>query len=434
MLQKLEQLIRSSPDPEVAANRMERLCADVTALREIEHLSPELLRDLISIISTSNFLFHFLIRHPESITKIGCLSSPRDSDLDTVTDFNALRLYKYQELLKITWMDMSRTCDYELVLKSLSMLAETVVRRAMRLTLDQDNTRLVMRSLAVMALGKLGAAELNFSSDIDLVYVSVNPETHQGDYQDLQNIQLEAIRRLNSALEKTTEEGFLYRVDMKLRPWGASGPMVMAIDDTEHYYEASSEPWERFAWLRARCIAGYTQLGIDMKQRMRPFVFMRSLSTDDLERFLEIKNDMSKARKRKGYWNVKVGEGGIRDIEFFIQMLQIVNASKHESLQTTNTLEALAGLDLSGLISREDEQQLCSTYLYLRRLENRLQMIDERQTHNLPDTREQRLRLARSLITGGDTDDEILGNFERELFINQSIAKRYFERILPGEK
>jgi len=433
LLQNLEQLIRSSPAPEVAANRLDRLCADPAALREIERLSPELLRGLIAIISTSNFLFHFLIRHPESIMQIGLQSNPGDGDAATVGDFKALRRYKYEELLKITWMDISQSGNYTRVLKALSSLAETVIRRALLLALDQDNYRLVMHSLAVMALGKLGAAELNFSSDIDLVYVSVNPEKYQGDYQDLQNTQLEGIRRLNSTLEETTEEGFLYRVDMKLRPWGASGPMIMAIDDTEHYYEASSEPWERFAWLRARCIAGYGALGADMKQRMQPFVFMRSLSTDDLERFIEIKNDMSKARKRKGYWNVKVGEGGIRDIEFFIQMLQIVNASKHDSLQTTNTLEALAGLDRSGLISHEEAQQLREAYLYLRRLENRLQMIDEIQTHNLPDTREQRLLLARSLTTEGGADDEILGNFERELFINQSIAKRYFERILPGK-
>jgi glutamate-ammonia-ligase adenylyltransferase len=303
----------------------------------------------------------------------------------------------------------------------------------MQLALDEDDYQQVMHSLAVMALGKLGASELNFSSDIDLVYICVNPEIYKGDYQELQNKLVEGIRHLNSALEAVTEEGFLYRVDMKLRPWGSSGPMVMAIDDTEHYYEASSEPWERFAWLRARCIAGLAPLGADMKQRMRPFVFMRSLSTDDLERFIEIKNDMSKARKRKGYWNVKVGEGGIRDIEFFIQMLQVVNASKYDSLQTTNTLEALAGLGRSGLISSEDEQQLHRAYLYLRRLENRLQMIDERQTHNLPDSREQRLRLARSLDDGVGSNDAILGSFERELFINQSIAKRYFERILPGE-
>ena len=432
MLQKLERLIQFSPDPEVVARRLERLCADSAALTEIKRLTPDLLRDFVSIISTSNFLFHFVARHPRTIALMGQFSTPADADTTAITDCNALRHYKYSELLKITWMDVSQTCDYELVLKALSDLAETIVRRAMRLVLKDEDHALMQRSLAVMALGKLGAAELNFSSDIDLVFICVNADAHTGDYQVLQGMLIEAIRRMNGSLEEITAEGFLYRVDLKLRPWGSSGPMVMAIDDTEHYYEASSEPWERFAWLRARCIAGSTALGADMTQRMRPFVFMRSLSTDDLARFVEIKNDMGKARKRKGYWNVKVGEGGIRDIEFFIQMLQVVNASRHDVLQTTNTLETLAGLGRSGLITHEDEQQLQRAYLFLRRLENRLQMIDERQTHDLPDTREQRLRLARSLTSGGDSDDEILGNFERELFIHQSVAKRFFDRILPG--
>ena len=432
MLQNLDRLIKSSPDPEVVGNRMERLCADTTALQELKRLTPALLRDLVSIIGTSNFLFHFLIRHPESIALLGQQSNPVETEARGASDYNGLRLFKYRELLKITWMDVSRSCPYEQVLEALSRLAETIIRRLLRISMDEKAYGLVINSLAVFALGKLGAIELNFSSDIDLIFISVNPESYKGDYQGLQQQLVEVIRRLNKVLEETTEEGFLYRVDMKLRPWGTAGPMVMAIDDMENYYEASSEPWERFAWLRARCIAGSEVLGGDMSRRMQPFVFMRSLSTDDLERFIEIKNDMSKARKRKGYWNVKVGEGGIRDIEFFIQMLQVVNAAKHEALQTTNTLEALVGLAGNGLISPQDKQQLYNAYLYLRRLENRLQMIDERQTHNLPDTRNSRLKLARSLNMDGETDDEILGNFERELYINQSIAKRYFERILPG--
>ena len=154
---------------------------------------------------------------------------------------------------------------------------------------------------------------MNFSSDIDLMFVSVNPGTSINEYQALQKILFDAIRSLNQAMEEKTAEGFLYRVDLKLRPWGNSGPLCMAIDDTENYYAASSEPWERFAWLRARSIAGSETLWNDLLMRMQPFIYKRSLSTDDLARFVTIKNDMGKARKRQGHWNVKVGEGGIRD-------------------------------------------------------------------------------------------------------------------------
>jgi len=157
------------------------------------------------------------------------------------------------------------------------------------------------------------------------------------------------------------------------------------------------------------------------------------LSTDDLDRFVQIKHDMSKARKRRGHWNVKLGEGGIRDIEFFAQMLQIVNAAEYEVLQKTNTISILAGLTSSGLLSVLEEKELVNSYLFLRRLENRLQMIDEQQTHELPDARKDRLKLARSMRINGESNDEILDNFENELSVNQSIAKMYFDRILPQQ-
>ena len=176
-----------------------------------------------------------------------------------------------------------------------------------------------------------------------------------------------------------------------------------------------------------------TEVGKELELRMRPFVFMRSLSTEDLERFVQIKNDMARARKRRGKWNVKVGEGGIRDIEFFTQILQIVNAAEHDELQKTNTVEILNGLTSAGVLKNEEGKELLNSYLFLRRLENRLQMVDERQTHELPDARNERLKIARSLRIDGTSNDEIMDNFENALFMNQSVAKMYFEKILPQQ-
>ena len=206
----------------------------------------------------------------------------------------------------------------------------------------------------------------------------------------------------------------------------------MTIDDAENYYEASSDSWERFAWLRARPIAGAETVGLELLQRMRPFIYMRSLSTDDLDRFLDIKHEMSLARKRHGHWNVKVGEGGIRDIEFFVQTLQIVNAASHKELQTTNTINIMAGLETAGLITEDEEQEIYHSYLYLRRLENRLQMIDEQQTHELPDDHSQRLIIARSLAVDNTSDKEVLNYFENELYEHQTLARTFFDRILPS--
>ena len=142
---------------------------------------------------------------------------------------------------------------------------------------------------------------------------------------------------------------------------------------------------------------------------------------------------MSKARKRRGHWNVKLGEGGIRDIEFFAQILQLVNAAEHKELQKTNTVSVLTGLVSAGILNDLDKKELMNSYLFLRRLENRLQMIDERQTHDLPDSRSERMKLALSLRIAGENNDEKLDNFENELFVNQSIAKMYFDRILPQQ-
>ncbi|MEJ2760008.1 MAG: hypothetical protein P8126_00325 [Gammaproteobacteria bacterium] len=140
---------------------------------------------------------------------------------------------------------------------------------------------------------------------------------------------------------------------------------------------------------------------------------------------------MTRIRNRRGHWNVKVGEGGIRDLEFFVQMLQIVNASNYEALQTTNTLKALNGLRQAGLITDREAGEITHSYLFLRRLENHLQMRDEQQVHELPDDEDQRLIIARSLRTPGYSDDEILDNFENQLFTSRTIARSYFERILP---
>ncbi|MEE9551903.1 MAG: bifunctional glutamine synthetase adenylyltransferase/deadenyltransferase, partial [Gammaproteobacteria bacterium] len=288
-------------------------------------------------------------------------------------------------------------------------------------------------TFCIFALGKLGAIELNYSSDVDLIFVCVNEDEINGDIHEYQAGTIDHIRKLSNILEETTEDGFLYRVDLKLRPWGRSGPLVLSVDDTEHYYEASTEAWERFAWLRARKIAGDESLGSELLERLQPFIFHQSLGSDDLERFIQIKNDMAAIRKRAEYWNVKLGEGGIRDIEFFIQILQIVNAYRFQELQTTHTLSVLQALIKVGLIQAEDGQAIHNSYLFLRRLENRLQMIDEKQTHELPDDSELRLKIARSLGYGSNNDEETLERFDEHLNQCRGIASSCFERILPGE-
>jgi glutamate-ammonia-ligase adenylyltransferase len=435
VVSNLDSLIEASPDPQTTAFRFERLSEDREIMNSIVRLPQELLASFIKIISISKFLFHFICRHPDAIDQLGVRYVGDGNSLAKIVSLDELRIHKYYELFKITWMDLAGACKYQEILHALSDLAVTITQKTLELCTRMEHREIVTKSMTVMALGKLGACELNYSSDIDLIFVTVNPEDSPDDYQVLQGLLIDALRSMNRALEQKTAEGFLYRVDMKLRPWGRSGPLVMAIDDTENYYAASSEPWERFAWLRARPIAGSVDLAADLLTRLHPFVFKRSLGSDDLQHFVEIKDNMSKARRRQGHWNVKVGRGGIRDVEFFIQILQLVNAGRHAVLQTTSTLTALSGLRACGLISVEEEHELHESYIFLRRLENRLQMFEENQTHDLPDERNRRLILARSLTRSAANmdNDQILNEFEEELIAHQSIAAKYFERVLPAK-
>lgn len=426
------QLIALSADPEAAANRFDRMIEDAEVVKEIALLSTDHARDFFNIISVSSFLFHFMCRHPRTIQNIG-RPYAGSAEAGKIRNMEDLRFHKYNELLKITWMDISGSVEYTKVLESLSLLAEDTVKQTFRLTIRPEHINIIEQNLCTFALGKLGANELNFSSDIDLIFVCSNPADVSIDLSEYQKILQDGIRAISNQLSQRTVGGFLYRVDLKLRPWGSSGPLVMPIDETENYYEASSEAWERFAWLRARAIAGPESLATDLKQRLHPFVFRRSLSSDDLDRFFEIKNEMFKARRRKGYWNVKVGEGGIRDLEFFIQILQLVNASSNPALKVTGTMNILSGLKTAGLVSEKSADEIRHSYLFLRRLENRLQMFDEQQTHELPDDARLRLVIARSLGIEGDSDNAVIDNFENTLFTCRSIAKNYFEGILPGK-
>ncbi|MEE9286729.1 MAG: hypothetical protein V3W33_01495 [Gammaproteobacteria bacterium] len=426
-------LIRQAADPEAATIRLERLLGESQTRRHIERLDEKALLGLVSVIGISNFLFNFIMRHPEAISHIG--KRPRRTARlgHPLNDIVALQQLKYCELLKITWMDLEGVAPYEEVLAAISGLADIVLSNVYSPITLSDTKPSGSLPLCWIGMGKLGAGELNYSSDVDLIFVYSEEDVSDKDFEHKYQVVVEHIHSAMRTLEQVTEEGFLYRVDLKLRPWGRDGPLALPIDEMEHYYEASSEAWERLAWLRARPVAGALKLGNDLVNRLEPFVYRRSLGSDDLERLIEIKTEMAHVRERPGCWNVKLSEGGIRDLEFFVNVLQLLYGAEDAGLRTPNTLMALDGLVNAGLIETDEGQQLRETYLFLRRLENRLQMIDERQTHDLPNGRDQRLVLARSLGYRSRSDATSLQRFEEALEWHRAVARAYFERILPGQ-
>jgi glutamate-ammonia-ligase adenylyltransferase len=428
----LDRCIELAPDPQSAEHRLAELRSEGELRRRIDALDEDRLRQLAAVISVSHFLYHLLRRHPDIVEETGRPPAP-DGGIADCVDAGALRLAKYRQLYRIACMDLEHGGDYRPVLEALTALAEAVLRQALRLVDGAGARRLLHEHVCILALGKLGAGEINFSSDVDLLFVCSNHEASGLDIDAYQKRLMDGLRGFTRLLEQHAEDGFLYRVDLNLRPWGRSGPLFMAIDDMEHYYEASSDAWERFAWLRARPVAGAMALGADLRGRLSPFMYLRSLSADDLARFVDMKRELSRVRQRSGYWNVKLGDGGIRDIEFFIQTLQLVNAAHHAGLQGTNTLETLHGLVAEGLVSAADAAAAERSYLFLRRLENHLQMRDEQQTHELPDGQPTRLVLARSLGIADGGSRETLDRFEAELLAHRAVARGFFERILPAD-
>ena len=424
----LDRLIEQTAEPNITANRFQTLLENDQASRIINTFSDEQKTGLIKIIGISRFLYHYLHKNPEFLSVIG--TPYRVTDKPETIDITKLRKYKYRSLLQISWMDVCNICPYDIVLSHLSRLADFILKTSNRLVTKQDNAFNPEQDIAIMAMGKLGANELNFSSDVDLMFVLRDDDKNK---HGLHEYYTRHVRRFCRLLSENSEDGFLYRVDLNLRPWGKSAPLIYSLDDYEEYYQASKEAWERIAWLRGRYVAGSKTTGDEIIKRLRPFVFHKTLSAEDIERFLIIKRDMSEQRKKSGHWNIKLGEGGIRDIEFFVHMLQIVNGAHRPELRITNTLELLKQFVALGLISTAEQKELKDSYLFLRRLENRLQMIDEQQIHQLPHDTEKLKQIACMMGYWGASPDAAYAGFNDDLILYQQIARKYFDTLLAGD-
>lgn len=431
MIYKIKDLLDQSPNPQLASLRLERLLQEDVVCHFLQECSTELAGIFIHIITVSNFLFHYLCREPEAVSLIGSQENEL-AKIEKVSDVEGLRLLKYREFLRISSLDLGNKIPYEQILSALSELAERILMKLLELIEKDEDIKWAGKEVpyALFAMGKLGAQELNYSSDVDLIFVCANREDIRGDVNEYHSAVVQRIRHFIRYLEEIKSTGFLYRVDLNLRPWGRSAPLVMPIDDTEHYYEASTEAWERFAWLRARFIAGSESLGVDMLERLCPYRYRKILGLDDLERFIGIKEEMAVIRRKEGSWNVKMGEGGIRDIEFFIQVLQMVNARIHLVLQQTNTLKLLTYMVEIGLIDADESKKIRESYLFLRRLENHLQMVDETQVHDLPDEEVKRLVIARSMGFADIDSSVTLEKFDQHLSVQRNVARECFDKIL----
>ena len=351
----------------------------------------------------------------------------------------ALRRLRSREMLRIAWRDLAGAADIDETLRDLSQLAEACIAA----TLDVVQRGFVARfgrprsadgeaqSLVVLGMGKLGGLELNFSSDIDLIFAF--PESGQTDGPKVvDNTQYftRVGQRLIKLLHEPTGDGFVFRVDMRLRPFGNSGPLALSYDALETYYLTQGREWERYAMIKARPVAGDEAAAAQLNALLRPFVFRRYLDYGAFESLRELKAMIAAQVARKGMRdNVKLGPGGIREIEFIGQAFQLVRGGREPELQIRGIRSVLASLGEAGYLPASDVVELRAAYDFLRRVENRLQMVADQQTHSLPDDDEGRARLAFAM---GYPEWEA---FLPELEAHRARVQGHFEEVFaaPGD-
>ncbi len=317
---------------------------------------------------------------------------------------HALRELRQREMLRLVIRDIGELADLEQILAELSFLAEAMVA----VTLDHlhatasaqfgtpldENGR--SQQLLVLGMGKLGGYELNFSSDIDLIFgYPQDGQTQGGRSLSIHEFFVRLAQKLIRALNEITADGFVFRVDARLRPFGDSGPLVMSFAALEQYYQSQGRDWERYAMVKARAIAGDAADIAYLDQLLRPFIYRRYLDYSAIASIREMKDMIEAEVRRKGIAdNVKLGRGGIREIEFIGQTYQLIRGGRDTALQIRSILHVLRVLVELKCLDADEAARLDQSYRFLRRLENRIQMLRDQQTHVVPRSEIDRTRLA----------------------------------------
>ena len=322
-----------------------------------------------------------------------------------------LRRYRSAESTRLVWRDVLGLDDVDAILAGSTRLAETCLRTALAaLEVEFVRRHGIVRAadgapqrLVVFGLGKLGGGELNFSSDIDLVYAYPQGGQSDGAPDGARPLAAEDYfarlgQQLAKLLDEPTVDGFCHRVDLRLRPFGNSGRVALSFAGMDQYFQREGRDWERYAWLKARAVAGDIEAGEQWLQTLRPFVYRRYLDFTALDGLRDMKAAIAaEVARRELDDDIKRGAGGIREIEFLAQALQLIHGGREQLLRERRLLPALRALMETRRISREDGDALIHAYRFLRKLENRLQMLRDAQTHALPVDALDRARIAHAL-------------------------------------
>lgn len=340
-----------------------------------------------------------------------------------------------REMIRIAWRDLAKWADLSETLENLSALADAFLQGA----LEVLNSRLckaygtptskqgTAQQLVVIGMGKLGARELNFSSDVDLVFAYPESGNTTGGEKTITNEEffVRLCREYIGVLGSTSPDGPLFRVDLRLRPYGENGPLVMSFDNMEDYYQNQGREWERYAWIKARIVAGDLPAGQRLLERMKPFIYRRYIDYNMFDSFREMKRKIERELKLKGIReNIKNGPGGIREVEFFGQIFQLLRGGVMPILQKRAIRVILRELARENYISDDTAQRLTRAYEFLRNTENRLQEYSDRQTHVLPVDTDGRVRIA--VAMGFENWD----GFKKELDAHRGFVHDQFRLLL----
>jgi glutamate-ammonia-ligase adenylyltransferase len=454
-----------APDPARALSLAGEVieAAEQHGLRELTPAALERLPTvMLALCGVAPFFASYLRRRPEWLLALlrDELAQPRSPEtyaaaaaaLPGEGAAELLRRLKYFELARIT----ARDCDEQLVplaragetLRELTWLADALLSRA----LEVAQARVAQRSgpprwrneaggdeqlaFAVLGLGKLGAEELNYSSDVDLVYVHEAPAlpidtAHDGPgYAALPPAEYFAqlAQQFGKLVGDTTAEGFLYRIDLELRPEGAQGTLVVSDETLASYYENWADTWEKATFMKARPVAGDLGFGWRAIRAVDPMIYRTAMDYAAVDAIRKLKDKIEAAHgRREDAWNVKLDAGGIRDIEFIAQALQLLHGGRIGQIRARSTQDALERLRDVHLLSDADCSALLDAYRFLRRLENRLQMVEERQTHRLPADAPARAFYARAMGYRGEDASE---RFDAALRRHQEDVRGRFTGLL----
>jgi len=396
------------------------------------------------VLEYSPFLKQLVSRHPgwlEELRSTGRLDNTAPPDakkLETcITDKGldtALRQFRNKEMMRLIWRDLNELCPVDEILEDLSTLADVCLQAAVNfhsVALEEKhgvprNSQGEAQKLIVIGLGKLGGCELNLSSDVDIVFCY--PERGECDgRRGLSNEQFftRLSRSVIRSLSEITADGFCFRVDTRLRPFGDSGPLVSSFAALEQYYQREGRDWERYALIKARVVAGDIDSGQQLLGILKPFVYRRYIDFGAIEALREMHANVREDALRKDRMDdVKRGPGGIREIEFLVQTFQLLRGGREPDLQTPSIFRAANNLRKLQMLSVEAVSELLDAYRFLRKTENRIQALHDQQTHRVP-AGDDGLRVAQAM---GYTD---MPGFQHALEQTRNRVQALFEQSLP---